>query len=290
MDETGETIRVTEQFENPPPIKNYPLYILHVIAKISAIVFFVIGSIIISLVLFPVLKLLFPSPKRFKKAGHHAISVIFRFFIGFMHITGCSALTVDDKKKFRNLKSCIIVANHPSLMDVVMLISLIPNADCMVNGSLGGKKNLLHIIVRQLYIPTFFTYEEMMEKCKESLQEGNCLIIFPEGTRSLASGQHSYKKGAARISLASGCPLIPVYIGGNDKRGLRKNDTVFMFNNQEKYHYIIKMKDEYVYPEAYKDLPEPAAAKRMTKKIHELLCDEANIEFYKNDETRHANA
>ncbi len=279
MDEQNEFSIKKISFENPPRIKNYPLYLLHVAVKIISIIVFAVGTICISIVLFPILKLIFPQPKRFKKAGHHAISIIFRGYVLFLRIIGCSRLSVIDKKKFRELRSCIMVANHPSLMDVVMLISLIPNADCMVNGLLSEKKNIMHIIVRQLYIPTNCEYEELLEKCKESLQDGNCLLIFPEGTRSLASGQNRYKKGAARIARASGCPIVPVYIGGNDKRGLRKNDPVYRYNTHEMFHYILKMKDERIYPEDYKDLPEPAAAKGMTQKIHSLLCDEANTEY-----------
>jgi len=264
-------------FENPPSVRNYPVYWWRIIAKFCSFGLFGLGSVLISVIAFPIMKVLFPNPKRFRKAGHRFISMMFRFFVGFMTVIGCSYLTTPDKKKFRSLKSCVVVANHPSLLDVVMLISLIPNADCIVNAYLG-EKNILHIIVRQLYIPTSLTHEEIMTKCAESLHDGSCLIIFPEGTRSLSGGQHPYKKGAARIALTSGCPIVPVYMGGNDKRGLRKHDPWLTYNTRNMYHYAVYMKEE-ISPESFKDLPEPAAAKRITQKIHEVLCDEANMEY-----------
>ena len=263
-------------FENPPAVRNYPLYWWRVFVKLFSFFIFGLGSVLISIIAFPVMKLLFPNPKKFRTAGHKVISYLFRFFIMLMTVIGCSYLTTPDRKKFRNLKSKIIVANHPSILDVVMLISLIPNADCIVNAYLSGK-NILHIIVRQLYIPTSLSHEEIMQKCTETLHEGNCLIIFPEGTRSKPGGQHPYKKGAARVALASGCSILPVYMGGNDKRGLRKHDPWLTYNTRNMYHYAAFLKDE-ISPEPYKDLPEPAAAKRMTQKLHEILCDDANME------------
>lgn len=266
-------------FENPPPIKNYPLYWWHIFAKIMSFTLFGLGTIFISIIAFPIMKLLFWKKERFRKAGHHFISVMFRFFVLFMTVIRSSHLTTVDKKKFRSLKSSIVVANHPSLLDVVMLISLIPDADCIVNSYLAGK-NIVHIIVNQLYIPNSLSYEQIMKKCEESLKSGSNLIIFPEGTRSLASGQNKFKKGAARISLASGCPIVPVYMGGNDKRGLRKHDSMFCYNTRHCYHYDAHMKEP-IYPQKYKALPFLAAAKRITTELKEILSDQNNAEYIK---------
>ncbi|MCR5723934.1 MAG: 1-acyl-sn-glycerol-3-phosphate acyltransferase [Treponema sp.] len=263
-------------FTSPPPVRNYPLYWWHILAKILSFVIFGAGSLVISFIVFPILKLLFPSRQRFSRAGHHFISFMFRFFIRFMTIIRAARLTCPDRKELRTLHSCVIVANHPSLLDVVMLISLLPDADCIVNSYLTGF-NILHIIVRQLYIPASDSHEEIMQKSVDAIKRGGCLIIFPEGTRSLASGQNSYKKGAARVALAAGCPIVPLYIGGNDKRGLRKHDPMLRYNTRHCYHYDIHKKDD-ILPDEYKGIPEPAAAKRLTQKIREALSDENNRE------------
>ena len=271
-------------FENPPPIRNYPLYWWHITAKILSFALFGVGAVLISIVAFPVMMLLFPSKRRFRKAGHRFISAMFRFFTLFMTVIRASHVTAKERGEFKKLKSCIVVANHPSLLDVVMLISLLPDADCIVNAYLVGK-NILHIIARKLYIPAADSFEEIMEKSVESLKSGSVLIIFPEGTRSKPSGQNPYKKGAARVALASGCPIVPVYIGGNDKRGLRKHDPMLKYNTRRCYHYDIHMKPP-IKPEDYKDLPEPAAARRMTARLREVLSDDANREYitiYGND-------
>ena len=277
MNDISEDEKNSFSFENPPPVKNYPLYCWRIFVKLLSFALFGLGTILISIVAFPIMKLLFWKKERFRKAGHHFISVMFRFFVLFMKVIRGSTLTAKDKRKFRSLKSSIVVANHPSLLDVVMLISLIPDADCIVNSYLVGK-NIVHLIASNLYIPTSLHYDEIMEKCISSLSSGSNLIIFPEGTRSLPSGQNKFKKGAARISIVSGCPIVPVYIGGNDKRGLRKHDPIFKYNTQKMYHYNVVMKDT-VFPKDYAGLPKPTAAKRITEHLATILSDENNAEF-----------
>lgn len=176
----------------------------------------------------------------------------------------------------RSLKSCVIVANHPSLLDVVMIISQIPNADVIANAYLD-RRNILTKIVHMLYITSNVPYEELVERCKESVHDGNVLIIFPEGTRSLPTGQNQFKKGAARIALAAKCPLVPIYIGGNNKIGLRKKDPLFLMNPNSCYKYNLFVK-ETIFVDEYAELPEPIAAKRIMAKVKESLADENNVE------------
>ena len=106
-------------FENPPPVKNYPLYWWHIFAKIMSFTLFGLGTVFISIIAFPIMKLLFWKKERFRKAGHHFISIMFRFFVCFMTLIRASHLTAVDKKKFRKLKSSIVVANHPSLLAII---------------------------------------------------------------------------------------------------------------------------------------------------------------------------
>lgn len=258
------------------PVKNYPLYWWHIFAKILSFALFGIGTVMISIVAFPVMKLLFWGKKRFKKAARRFICAMFRFFTWYMIILRAVRVKVFDKQKLKKLGGCVVVANHPSLLDVVMLISRIPNADCVVNASLSGK-NIVHVITRALYISNNLPYEQLREKCVQTVKDGNALIIFPEGTRSLPSGQNHYKKGAARVALAAGCPIVPVFMGGNDKVGLRKHDPMFKYNPRQIYKYNMYVKDR-IFPQDYKDMPEPAAAKKITEKIHQILCYENNVE------------
>ena len=251
-----------------PPVSNKLLYVYRVFAKWFSFFIFGLNSVTLGILVLPVMRLLLHPRTRFQKYGRRLISFYFRLFIIMMFILGAVDLRPDDRKKYRYLKSKVIVANHPSLLDVVMLISLIPNADCIVSAYLG--KHILTAVVSQLYILGSRDLDDILNSCTESLKQGNCLIIFPEGTRTPRSGKVIVKKGAARISLNSGSNILPIHIGGTDKFGLGKKDPWTGFNPTERYIYQITMKEE-ISPEKYRDLPAPAAAKAITMEIASAL-------------------
>jgi len=251
-----------------PPVSNIFLYCYRVLAKWFSFFYFGLTSVLLSISILPLMRLFFHPRARFQKYVRRFISASFRFFISLMHFIKVADLIADNKKAFRQLSSKIIVANHPSILDVVMLISLIPNADCIVSGHL--QRGILRIIVRQVYIINSDNLENILESCAETLKQGNCLIIFPEGTRTPRSGKVIFKKGAARIAFASNCGIIPVHIGGTDKFGLGKKDPWTGYNPTERYVYSLTMGEEIV-PQKYKNLPEAAAARCITDDIKNFI-------------------
>lgn len=256
-----------------PPVENSLFYVWRIIAKILSFMIFGIGCILLSIFVLPFMKIIFTDKKSFKKHGRLMISNLFKFFIGIMTFLGVLKFQIDKKDFLKNLKSCILVSNHPSLLDVVMIISRIPNADCIVNSSL--KKNVVSRIIANFYITNDVEHSELIQRCKSSIEEGNVLVIFPEGTRTKIDGQNQFKKGAARIALAANCPIVPVFQGGNDKLGLRKKDSLFLFNHTQRYHYTFYVKDT-IYIDEFKNLSETVASKRIMQKVHEALSYENN--------------
>jgi len=252
-----------------PPVKNLPLYAYRVLGKWFSFFIFGLGSLVLALIAFPVMRLVLHPRERFRKYGRRLISYAFRVFIFIMHFIGIVTLETDNRKKYRHLSSKIIVANHPSLLDVVMLISLIPNADCIVNTSLD-KNFIVKGIINQLYILNSLDLDIVLQSCTDSLKQGNCLIIFPEGTRTPRSGKVILKKGSARVALYSLCNIVPVHIGGTDKFGLGKKDPWYGFNTRKRYIYSLSMGPE-ICPEKFRDLPAPKAVRAITREIAAFL-------------------
>jgi len=252
-----------------PSITNKPLYAYRVFVKWFSFFFFGISTLILVLVVFPFMRLVFHPRERFKKYGRRFVSGSFRFFVFIMHFLRGLDLKTDNRENYRHLSSKIVVANHPSILDVVMLLSLIPNADCIVNTNLN-RNFIVKGVVRQLYILNSLDLENILQTCTESLKQGNCLIIFPEGTRTPRTGKVILKKGAARIALYSGCNIVPIHIGGTDKYGLGKKDPWTGFNPRERYIYDISMGQE-INPEKFRDLPTPKAVRAITREISAFL-------------------
>ena len=252
-----------------PPVSNWPLYAYRVLIKWFSFFIFGLGTLILIIVVFPPMRIVLHPRERFKKFGRRFISVSMRGFVSIMHYLGIVNLITDDRENYRRLSSKIVVANHPSLLDIVMLFSLIPNADCIVNAYLNHNI-LVRWVVHQIYIVNSPDLDRIFRLCIESLNQGNCLIVFPEGTRTPRSGKVIFRKGAARVALAAGCNIVPVHIGGTDKYGLGKKDPWIGFNTRERYVYRISMGREIDHTQ-YRDLPAPRAVQAMTRKIAEFL-------------------
>lgn len=60
--------------------------------------------------------------------------------------------------------------------------------------------------------------EEALETARAILARGDALALFPEGTRIRDEGLGTPKRGAARLAIEAGAPLIPATITGTEKR------------------------------------------------------------------------
>jgi len=248
-----------------PSIVNKPLYAYRVLAKVFSFFIFGLSTLILVIIIFPFMRLFIHPGERFRKCGRRFVSSSMSLFVSMMHFLRIVNLETDNRENYRHLSAKIVVANHPSLLDVVMLLSLIPNADCIVNAHL--KHNFIVTgVIRQLYILGSPEFEDILHSCSKSLREGNCLIIFPEGTRTPRSGKVIIRKGAARIALACGCDIVPVHIGGTDKYGLGKKEPLMSFNPRERYVYSLSMGNA-INAEKYRDISMPKAARALTREI-----------------------
>ena len=259
---------------NLQPVKNKPFYIYGCAAKLLCCFIFGAGALVIGIILFPLFKIFLHPKDKFKRYARKFVSAMFSFFINLMKLTGGLKLKVDNREKFRHLKSTIVVANHPSLLDVVFLISLMPNADCIVRGGLS--RSVFAMIIKQLYLVNTMGIEEMYELSQQTLEEGNNLIIFPEGTRTPRHGTNKFKRGAAHIAYETNSDIQPVYIGGGDKYGLGKNEPFFSFCRTGPYIYELKILPKIRIKE-YKEYESQIATRRLTQKIHSEIAAEAYL-------------
>lgn len=253
--------------EGLPKIKNIFTYSFNVLLKIIFLIYFGVGAMILAIVVFPFLRL-YAIKKDFGVVARAYVSRTFRDFLKQLSILGGSKVVVQDREYFKNIHGKVIVANHPSLLDFVYIMSLVPNSNCIVRG--GLTKTPLAGVIKQAYITNTTEFDDLCKLCKETIDKGNNVIIFPEGTRSPRHGKNNYKKGAARIALYSNANVLPLFIGGTDKYGLGKKDPLFSYNPVERYVYDIQVLPEIDISE-YKDLSEPIAAKHVTEKMECLI-------------------
>ena len=261
-----------------PKIENYLFNFCGCFMKIFAMTVFGVGAVILAVFVFPFIRLFTLRRKDFGVVARAYVSHTFRVFLGFLNLLHVSIRKVENEDAYRNIHSKIIIANHPSLLDFVYIMSLVPNSTCIVRGRLT--KTPLRGVIKQAYITNTTTFEDMCLECKKLTDMGCNVIIFPEGTRTPRHGKNNYKKGAARIALYCGCDVQPIFIGGSDKYGLGKHDPLWSYNHVEPYLYDFK-KLPVISIDEYKDLSEPIAAKRLTDKMEQVL-NSAGDDYYTN--------
>jgi 1-acyl-sn-glycerol-3-phosphate acyltransferase len=125
----------------------------------------------------------------------------------------------------------LVVANHPTLLDVVFLISCMPQADCVVKREAWRNPFFRRIVAAAGYIPND-EGEAVVSECVARLRAGRSVILFPEGSRSPRGGLGPFKRGAAYVALASGAPITPVVIGC-DPPALMKGQAWYALPNRK---------------------------------------------------------
>lgn len=138
----------------------------------------------------------------------------------------------------KHLESCLIIANHPTLLDVVFLISFIRRSNCIVKKELKNNIFLYPAIKCSHYITNEFD-EEFLDKCITVLKNKENLIIFPEGTRTV--DKINVHKGVAYIGIHGAEKIIPYYINVSPKC-LGKYDK--WYNLPNNIHYNIEILKE----------------------------------------------
>ena len=106
---------------------------------------------------------------------------------------------------------CIYICNHPTLIDVVFLISQIPGVVCVVKEGVWNNPCMALAVRTAGYLPNR-SPEQIIDHCTENIIEGGSVLVFPEGTRSLPQGVREFKRGAARIAINAGCQIVPLFL------------------------------------------------------------------------------
>ena len=138
----------------------------------------------------------------------------FGAFLWFMEAVGIMRMEVVGAERLENCRGALVLANHPTLIDVVAMISLMPKASCVVKQALW-KNPFLGGVVRAAGYVSNSDPDNLIDDCVRTLRDGEPLLIFPEGTRTQPDAPLSFQRGAAYIALRSGVPVLPVLIDCN---------------------------------------------------------------------------
>jgi 1-acyl-sn-glycerol-3-phosphate acyltransferase len=185
-------------------------HVWRVFATGFVFVLFGLGALFLSLTVFPLLRLSTLNADTARRRIQHGMQKTFRLYIELMRVLGIMTYEVHGIERLKE-RGRLVVANHPTLIDVVMLVSLMPEVDCIVKRGLWRNPFLRWPVIWASYIPNS-EGEELIEGCAASLRRGHSLLVFPEGTRTVPGKPMRMQRGAAHIALAADTELLPVTV------------------------------------------------------------------------------
>lgn len=127
-----------------------------------------------------------------------------------LHVLGPGA------NEIANRKSCVFVSNHQSAIDILVHVLMLPP-----NAHFVAKKELFWIPIFGIsaaIVGTIFidrsrgAQQKSLKKVVRHLQEGDSIILYPEGTRSRDGQIKEFKRGAFVMAIDAQVPIIPITI------------------------------------------------------------------------------
>lgn len=114
-----------------------------------------------------------------------------------------------DRGNLAPVSGTVIAASHPSLIDVVLLVAILPRTLYVAKHGLRSNP-FLSAIVRATALPDD---ARLPDVAAPFLAKGWNVLVFPEGTRSpREGGLNPLRRGAAQLALRCGVPLAAVRI------------------------------------------------------------------------------
>ena len=160
---------------------------------------FGIGALIVRYGVFPLQKIFIKNGENEKIKYLETLQKTWIFIIWLLTVTKIIEVNADIEK-LKNIKNKIIVSTHPSFIDIVILISIIPHSTCFVADKLA-KNPFFRGMVDLLFI--LEGSENWENKACKMLDDGINIIIFPMGSRHKRGEKPKIRRGASLLALKS---------------------------------------------------------------------------------------
>ena len=162
-------------------------------------------------VVFPLLNVFVWGRERRAVIARDLIGFTFRCIVRSMRAMGVFRYEINGLEKLER-QGLLILANHPTLIDIVFLIAFVKRANCIVKSALW-RNPFTHSTMRAAaYIRNDDDGSCLIDDCIAAVRSGSNLIIFPEGTRTPADGSIELKRGAANVAVRGLRDITPVLI------------------------------------------------------------------------------
>ena len=138
-------------------------------------------------------------------------------------------INVFAKENILHLDRYIIVANHNSHLDILLLFYCLPIKHIPLTHPVAAREyfsrsRLLFSVVNYLFSPIWVSrgdlgsQREFLPKIRQQIERGHNIIIFPEGTRGSPGEIQSFKSAIGRIAEQyRDTPIVPIFLSGPER-------------------------------------------------------------------------
>ena len=178
--------------------------------------FFGAGSLALSYVLLPLGARGVADPAERARRAHRTIARGFTLFHDIMRALGL--LRYDPRDVSLDLPDgpCVLISNHPTLVDVTATCAVVGSACTVVRGDLFDNPFIGRILRAAWHIDAgdgaSMAGAAVVQGALDRLAAGLNVLIFPEGTRSPAGGLRRFRRGAFEIACRADVPLVMAFI------------------------------------------------------------------------------
>ncbi|MDA3558381.1 MULTISPECIES: lysophospholipid acyltransferase family protein [Acinetobacter] len=264
-----------EQMLNLKNLKQKGNYCWRVAATGFSFASFGLGGMAIATVIAPVLNATTSDSEKRQQRAQNVIKYSFKGFTEMMVKLGIMTYSVEGLEKLQNSRQELVIANHPSLIDVVVLIGMMQQANCVVKQSLWSNPFTKGPVQSAGYILNAGS-QQFVEDCVTRLKENNAasLLIFPEGTRTeKGMTLNEFQRGAANIAIRANVPIRPVIITCTPST-LTKNEKWYHVPSRP-FHIEVKVLDAVQVSDLLDDLTVgPKQVRQLSRSFYKIFDEE----------------
>jgi 1-acyl-sn-glycerol-3-phosphate acyltransferase len=185
-------------------------YYWRLVATGLCFVLFGVSCLALGLIVFPLLQVLPAQAATRRMRVRHTIGAALRWFARVMRAVGVLAYEVGGAERLGR-PGQMILANHPTLIDAVFLLGFAPSSSCIVKQALWDNPVTRTPLLAGGYVSNSPT-DLMIEGAAAALRDGQSVIIFPEGSRTVPGQPLHFHRGAAAIAMRAAVVVTPVFI------------------------------------------------------------------------------
>jgi 1-acyl-sn-glycerol-3-phosphate acyltransferase len=173
-----------------------------------------------------------------RRVGRLGMHKIFGIFLRILHAFGIVKVDNQALLALRHEPALILAPNHPSMLDVVLVISRLENVGCIMKAELWDNV-FLGAGARMADFIRNDCAQNMIRLAVRDLKRGSHLLIFPEATRTVRAPVNPLAGGYALVAKKAGASIQTILIE-TESPYLRKGWPLFRLPPMP-IHYSVRL-------------------------------------------------